>query len=484
MLSSAADLILVERERRRRRNHSAVSPTFREFIAAVHPRFQFYPHLDRLIAALQRVADGELDRLMVFMPPRHGKSETISRLFPAYYLLRHPARWVALASYGADLAYTLSRAARDLYGLGGGLMRGDASAVKLWMTEGGGGMWATGVGGPATGKGAHLAIVDDPIKDAEQAQSEATREKQRDWWRSTWSTRFEPNAAAIVVATRWHEDDLSGWLLAHEHEEPEGWHLVDMPAIAGERHEPTYPASVTVAADPRAPGEALCPPRYPVEKLRSIARRLGPYWYASLYDQSPRPRTGGMFAAGKAIFVDVAPAVAQRVRGWDVGASANTGDYTVGVLLWRTADGQYGVEEVVRGQWASDERDRIIRETAERDRARGVRVTHSLPQDPGAAGKAQAAHFVTLLDGFAVETTPESGDKATRADPLSSQWNAGNVSIVRAPWNTAYLDEVLAFPQGKRDDQIDATSRAYAVLARPRTPGGLAQGRAKDRRAS
>ena len=150
-----------------------------DFCALTDPLYERARHTDLLCAELEAIERGDNDRLMVFMPPRHGKSETVSRLFPAYYLLRHGERWAALASYGADLAYSLSRAARDFYGRGGGAMRGDAAAVKLWMTDAGGGMWAAGVGGPATGKGAHLAIVDDPIKDAEQAQSSTIREKQR-----------------------------------------------------------------------------------------------------------------------------------------------------------------------------------------------------------------------------------------------------------------------------------------------------------------
>src|SRR5262245_1909160 len=174
---------------------TATAASFRDFIAAVHPRYVVYAHCTRLIAALQRVADGELNRLMVFMPPRHGKSETVSRLFPAYYLLRHPRHFVGLASYGADLAYTLSRAARDFYGAGGGALHQAARAVRHWETASGGGLWAAGVSGPMTGKGFHLGIIDDPLKDAEEAASSTIRNKQKDWYSSTFSTRMEPSAA-------------------------------------------------------------------------------------------------------------------------------------------------------------------------------------------------------------------------------------------------------------------------------------------------
>lgn len=438
--------------------------TFREFIAAAHPRFIFYPHLTPLIAALQLVADGSLDRLMVWMPPRHGKSETVSRLFPAYYLLRHPERWAALASYGSDLAYTLSRAARDFYGRGGGAMRGDAAAVKLWMTDGGGGLWATGVGGPATGKGAHLAIVDDPIKDAEQAQSPTIREKHKDWWRSTWSTRFEPGASAVVMATRWHEDDLSGWLLSQEDEEPERWTILDMPALAdGPRDD--YPASCVVLPDPRQPGDPLCPERYPALKLNQVRRRIGEYWFGALYQQRPRPRDGGLFGTTPAL-VDAAPASAvARVRFWDkAGAAPGKGDYTAGVLM--AYDGhRWCVEDVERFQAQADERNRRMVATGRCDAARYGRVHQVVEQPPGLGKEATDAVVAAFgAAGLIAYAEPVRGDKVERAEPYAAQWQAGNIVLVRGPWVPAFVEEHQLFPHGRHDDQVDAGGGAYRYL--------------------
>jgi len=416
---------------------------------------------------LQRVADGEIRRLMVFMPPRHSKSETISRLFSAYYLSRYPERFVGISSYGADLAYTLSRVARDHYTHAGGQLRGDAGAVKHWETTSGGGLWATGVGGPMTGKGFHLGIIDDPLKDAEEANSETIRGKQKDWYGSTFSTRMEPGAQLIVLQTRWHEDDLSGYLLALEQDEPEGWYIVNMPAIASE-HQP-FPATCTVHPDWRALGDPLCPERYGLDRLQKIQGRIGEYFFGALFQQWPRPRAGQMFKAGRADFSDAAPQSARRIRRWDIAASDGRGDYTAGVLMSWQERGIVTVEDVVRGQWSGDERDRIIRETAELDRQRG-HVRQVLPQDPGAAGKDQAAHFVRLLAGFIVATERESGDKVTRADPYASQWNAGNVQLVRGAWNGAYVEELTAFPKGKHDDQVDASSGAYNALVEATAP--------------
>jgi predicted phage terminase large subunit-like protein len=427
---------------------------------AVHPRYAMYAHCERLIAALQRVADGELQRLMVFMPPRHGKSESVSRLFPAYYLLRHPRHFVGLTSYGADLAYTLSRAARDFYGAGGGTLSRSAGAVKHWETESGGGLWAAGVGGPMTGKGFHLGIIDDPLKDAEEAASSTIRAKQKDWYGATFSTRMEPGAAIVVLQTRWHDDDLSGYLLAMEQDEPEYWHLIDMPALALPPRD-DLPISCTLEDDWRPLGAALCPERYSAERLVAIRARISDYYFESLYQQRPRPRTSGMFPLLDTL-AQPAPMGAARVRYWDTaGASAGKGDYSAGVLMARDA-ARWVVEDVVRGQWAAAERNAVIRQTAATDAQRG-HVRTIVEQPPGLAKEATEA-IVRELAGYVVEADPVRGDKVSRAEPLASQWQAGNVGVVAASWTRAYLDELAAFPFGRYDDQVDASSGAFRHL--------------------
>lgn len=467
--SSAADLqlrIAAEREKRRRAHEQSDAEvlTFRQFIRKVSPRYQFYRHCEELIAVLQQVADGELRRVMVFLPPRHSKSETVSRLFPAYYLYRHPDRFVGIASYGADLAYTLSRSARDHYERGGGLLHRAAKAVKYWLTRLLGGLWAAGVGGPATGKGYHLGIVDDPLKDWKEASSETIRGRIKDWWSTVWATREEPGGAQVIVQTRWHEDDLSGWLLALEAEaiaegdEPERWYIVNLPAIADPDDAPTYPESCTVHPDWREPGAALCPERYPLERLHRMRRRIGEFFFGALFQQRPRPRDGGMFSGSPQI-VDAVPTGAARIRYWDkAGAAPGKGDYTVGVLV-AYLDGITYIEDVVRGQWPAAERNAKIRETAELDRARG-RVVHHIEQPPGLAKEATDV-VIRLLQGFTVFADPVKGDKVERAEPFAAQWQAGNVKLVRGLWNRAYLEELRSFPNGKNDDQVDGSSGGY-----------------------
>lgn len=457
--------------------------SFTEFIALVNPRYQFYRHCEELIGVLQRVADGELARVLISLPPRHSKSETVSRLFSAYYLYRHPERWVAIASYGADLAYTLSRAARENFQRGGGLLHKAASAVKHWQTRAGGGLWAAGVGGPATGKGFHLGIIDDPIKDAEQAGSEVIRAKQQDWFGSVFSTREEPRGAIVILQTRWHEADLTGYVLQLEQDEPEGWYIVNLPAIREADDAPSYPATCTVHPDWREDGEALCPERYPLERLQRLARRIGDYFFGALFQQRPRPRDGGMFKRGVEIVAAV-PSDVTRVRYWDkAGARPGRGDYTAGVLLaYHRPTTTWYVEDVVRGQWPADERNQVIRQTAELDRATYGRVRIWIEQPPGLAKEATEA-VIKVLKGFAAFGNPVKGDKVERAEPLAAQWQAGNVKVVLGPWNKAYLEELASFPTGAHDDQVDATAGAFEIHERPPTAaGGLAMGRAKDSR--
>jgi predicted phage terminase large subunit-like protein len=438
--------------------------TFRAFVERVNPRFVWYRHCEVLADVLQRVADGELRRVMVFMPPRHGKSELVSRLFPAYCLLRHPDRFVGVASYGANLAYTFSRAARDYYAEAGGRMKDDATAVTQWETPQKGGMWAAGVGGPLTGKGFSVGIIDDPYKDAVEANSETNRAKIRDWYDTTFDTRQAPDAAIVVCLTRWRVNDLAGWLLEAEADPKtaQRWHLVVFRAIA-EADDYPLPDGCTMEPDWREPGEALNPERYPLTRLEQLRAR-NEYEFAALYQQWPRLRDGGMFPRSKVEIVSAAPVQAKRVRGWDKAGTSGGGDYTAGVRLSVTADGLIYVEHVVRDQLAANDRRKLMKATADAD---GRATPIELEQEPGSAGKDSAADDIRLLAGWPVRATPATGDKVTRADPFAAQWQAGNVRLVKGPWNEAYLAELEAFPHGTHDDQVDASSLAYNKLARP-----------------
>jgi len=446
----------IDAELRRRAGES-----LRNFAAYANPRFTFYAHCEVLATILEKVASGDVKRLLIQLPPRHSKSELVSRLFSAYYLARNPSHFVGINSYSAELAYTLSRASRENYIKCGGVVRDDAAAVKHWETPEGGGMWAAGVGGSITGKGFHLGIIDDPIKNAEEAASEVMREKHKEWYSSTFYTRAEPDAAIIVIQTRWNEDDLTGWLLSEESgEEPEQWHVVCLPAISEELAE--FPISCTVEPDFRQhEGEALCPDRYPASRLRKIAARIGEYHFGALYQQRPTSKTGSFFDVSKLEIVDALPSDGRKAMGWDRAATRDGGDYTEGVEMLKANDGLYYITDNIFGQWNTAKRDRTIRQTAE---LKGRSVKHVGEQEPGSGGKEAAENFIRLLAGFPVSTERSTANKSSRADPFSSQVNAGNVRLLRGDWNKRYIDQLRAFPHGKHDDGVDASSLAFNEL--------------------
>jgi predicted phage terminase large subunit-like protein len=279
---------------------------FKDFIRSAFPTFQFHRLSELLIDLLQQVADGELTRLIVCCPPRHGKSQLVSRLFPAYWVSRHPELFCAIASYSGELAYAHSREARHYYRITGHALSKDSAAVGNWLTPQRGGCIAAGVKGPFTGKGYNLGIIDDPYKGPEDAKSALQRERLIDWLKSVWFTRAEPGltaegallpAAQVVVQTRWDHNDMTAWLLEQEAEEnPEHWTVLNLPAIAEpETISMQIPHTCTKVADWRQPGEPLCPERVPLEVLQRIRTRLGSYWWNALYQQRPSPAEGLLF---------------------------------------------------------------------------------------------------------------------------------------------------------------------------------------------
>jgi hypothetical protein len=236
--------------------------------------------------ALEAVERGEIKRLMVFQPPRHGKSELVSKRFPAWYLGRNPKRQIISASYGQDLASDFGREVRNILTspeyralFPGITVASDSAARNRWHTNQGGSYVAAGVGTAITGRGADILNIDDPLKDRSEADSETVRNGVWNWYTSTAYTRLMPGGSVIVTLTRWHEDDLAGRLLAAQEQGGDQWHVISMPAI-------------------NADGEALWPARYPITALEGIRTAIGPRDWSALYQQDPRPLDGNLFKTG------------------------------------------------------------------------------------------------------------------------------------------------------------------------------------------
>jgi len=435
------------------------TPPLHEWLGEVSPAWHWdWPHLLYLQEQLERITSGELLRLILTVPPRHGKSQLVTVRYPVWRLERDPTLRIIIGAYGQSLAEKFSRQARKI--AEGRMALGDRAAAGEWETAEGGGVRAVGVGAGITGQGGDLIVVDDPVKSREEAESEVYRERVWDWFRDDLYTRLEPGAALVVIQTRWHEDDLAGRLIAgasatgDEDEEPEAWEVVNLPAIA----EPGDPLK-------RPVGEALCRERYDEEALKTRRIFLGSYSFSALYQGRPVPREGGFFQRAWFEIVEAAPAVGERVRYWDKAATEGDGDYTAGVLMLKTPENLFYVLDVVRGQWSAGQREAVMRQTAEFDAQEYGRVKVFTEQEPGSGGKESAVLTVRNLAGFPAYKEPVSGSKEVRAEPLAAQAEAGNVKLVSGRWNRAFLDELCGFPNATHDDQVDGASGAFNKLA-------------------
>lgn len=432
---------------------------------ASNRRWKRTPHLMLLNRKLVDVAYGDCPRLMVSMPPRHGKSELVSKYFPSWYLGCFPDRRVMLASYEAGFAATWGRKARDvLEDLGPSLfgvrIRGDSKAADRWEIAGhAGGMMAAGVGGPLTGKGANCLIIDDPVKNAEEASSRTVRDKVWEWYQSTAYTRLEPAGSVILVMTRWHEDDLAGRLLREMSIGGERWDILKLPAVAEEDD-----------ALGRAPGEALWPERFPLARLEEIRRTVGSYHWQALYQQSPTAPGGEMIKRGSFPIVNELPPSLRVCRYWDKAASKGRGDYTVGCKM-AEAGGLAYIMNVIRVRQSSGDVERTIRRTAEAD---GLGVVIFMEEEGGSSGKDVTHHYRSrVLRGFAFHPVRPTGSKVVRALPFAAAVEQGRVCLWGGPdpmerpsWIGPFLDECEAFPNGEHDDQVDAAAGAFNQIMR------------------
>lgn len=414
----------------------------------------------RLISdALMRVYRGECKRLIINIPPRYSKTELAVINFMGWTLGHVPDAEFIHTSYSGLLAagnawqtreLVLADAYREIFP--NTLLRGDSAAKHEWRTTEGGCVYAVGTGGTITGYGAGkhrdtfggAILIDDPHK-ADEARSDVIRKGVIEWFQNTLESRKNgPNTPIILIMQRLHESDLAGWLL--EGGNGEQWEHLCLPAICED-------------------GSALWPEKQPIEDLHRM-EQASPYTFAGQYMQRPAPLEGGLFKPDQISIINALPAGDVKwARGWDLASVTDDGDWTAGAKLGRLPDGRFIIGDMTRFQRGPDERDAAIVNTAQLD---GRTVKVSIPQDPGQAGKTQVTYLTRKLSGFNVVSSPETGDKVTRAEPFAAQVNVGNVVMLRGPWNQALVDELRMFPNGKNDDQVDGLSRAFAEVMSPR----------------
>ncbi|GAB0115328.1 phage terminase large subunit [Acidisoma sp. C75] len=418
------------------------------------------PHHLRLMADLEAISNGEIDRLMVLMPPGSAKSTYVSILFPAWFLATHRRAALITSCHTESLASHFGRRTRALVQahseLLGYRLAPEERAADRWRTSLGGEYFATGIRGPIAGRRADLAIIDDPIKSWADADSPAARERLWDWYRMDLIPRLKPRGRVVLVMTRWHQDDLGGRILDTE----PAWRVLRLPALA------TTP-------DPlgRAEGAPLWPEWEDGAALHRKRMAMGERAFAALFQQNPRPPSGGLFLTERLGLCDAVPPTVRAVRAWDlasaVPAPGRDPDWTVGLKLERDADERFVISDVTRLRGSPGEVESAILGAAQRD---GPAVTIALPQDPGQAGQAQVSYLTRRLAGFTVHASPETGSKLTRASPVAAQVEAGNLRLLRSDWNRMFIEELRDFPNSHKDDQVDALSRAFMTLVSPSGP--------------
>jgi len=448
--SGLDELDLLEEKRARRKARQSLLSFCQYTKADYQPAW----HLEQLAAKLEAVERGECKRLIVTMPPQHGKSELISLRFPCWYLGRHPEALIVQAGYAESIALLHSRQARDIFTSPEGKVlfpeRGghdiiERQAAHEWGTKQGGSYYAVGVGGGLTGRGFNLGIIDDPVKDAEEAASQLIREKVCEWYRTVFRTRVHPDAAIIVVMTRWNVSDLVGWLLKLATEDPtaDKWEILHLPAISKD-------------------GAALWPERYPIEVIQNIRATVGSRAFEALYQGNPTIAEGNIIKREWWKYYKERPHFTRIVQSWDTAFKAKAeNDYSV-CTVWGEAANGYYLLDVWRQKVEYPELKRAAISLHGRDKANAVLV------EDKASGQSliQELKRETALPVLPVKV---DSDKIARVNAVSPLIEAGKVFIPEyATWLHDYIEELSAFPNGANDDAVDSTTQFLAwVNKRP-----------------
>jgi predicted phage terminase large subunit-like protein len=413
------------------------------------------------------VAAQESPRLMVFMPPRHGKSEIGSRSFPAWHLGNYPKHEFIGCSYGSDLANGFSRKVRDLvkdqaYSMvfPDTRVNKDSQSVENWLTTDGGGYAAAGVGGPITGRGAHVLVIDDPIKNRIDAESATNREAVWDWYTSTAYTRLAPGGGVLLILTRWHDDDLAGRLLRKMAEgEGDEWVVVE------------YAAEAVTDELFRKKDEALHPARYDEVALARIKRAVGPRDWQALYQQNPTPDDGDYF--NRDMFkwygsTDIPPYSEMNFyTAWDLAIGVKEqNDYTVGITVGVDRHDRTYVVDVQRGHWGPleiVERMLTVYKTW-RPAITGVERGHiEMTLRPFLEKRIREERLTSF---YIEELNPGKRDKVARARSIQGRMQQGLVFFRKNCNITASLQaEMMRFPNGVHDDMVDAIAWIGQILS-------------------
>lgn len=412
-------------------------------------------HINFIEENLLKLYRRDIKKLIINIPPRHGKSQLVTKIFPLWWLLNKPSDRIIIAAYNSTLAEYFGREVLDLYkqvsGEFGLELSHSQKSKSEFVTNRNGSISAVGVGGSLTGKGANLIIVDDPIKNDAEANSPDARDKIYEWFNATLLTRLEPNGVIILVMTRWHEDDLAGRLLKQKK-----WDRIILPAI-GEKHDLLG----------RDVGEALWENRYPRASLLDIKDSIGSYWFSSLYQQSPAPAEGGIFKRSDFKYFEYLNGIAKSKEftieiselnllfACDLAISTSEkADYTVIAVFASDKEKNLIVVDMIREKILPSKHIELIKELFQKYGPLQIGIE---------TVQYQASLFHNLSNiGLPVTKLLPKKDKVSRALPLAAKIEAGKIYFNKSINCLAEIEnELLNFPNAKHDDIVDSLS--YAV---------------------
>jgi len=421
------------------------------YATALWPSFELAAHHRLIVDKLEAVERGDIRRLMIFMPPRHGKSLLGTQIFPAWFLGRHPDRSIITASYGQELADDFGRWVRNMVNdpmhraiFPECRLADDATSMRRFSTTAGGSYYAVGRGGPITGRGAHLLMIDDPLKDAEEARSEVIRRVLHEWFLSVAYTRLQPGGAIVLISTLWHEDDLAGRLLR---EDPKGWDVLSVAAIA------------EVDESFRRAGDALWREKFPLEELEETRAVIGSAAFESLYQQRPSAAEGAIFKREWWRYYREPPPFKRIIQSWDTAFKTGAENDFSACTTWGVADnGHYYLLWFWRGKVEFPELKRRMIWLAQEWNPVQILI------EDKASGQSliQELKYETALPIIPVKV---DSDKRRRAEVVTGAIEAGKVLLPEsAPWLNVFVDELAAFPNGVHDDAVDSTTQALNYL--------------------
>lgn len=432
-------------------------------------------HIDAICEHLQAVADGQISRLLINVPPGASKSTLVNVMYTAWLWgpKEQPHHRFISAAHEQSLAIRDNRLMRELVTsdwfqrLWPIKLKNDQNEKLYFENEQRGFRQACAVAG-MTGRRGHTVVWDDPLS-PEKAFYDTTRQTAIRVFNETLPLRLiDPGKSAIIIIMqRLHEGDPSGHILANDF----GYTHLCIPM----EFEPERACSTSIGwSDPRTePGELMFPERFSRETVERDKKVLGSYAFAGQMQQRPSPRGGGMFPIDRFEILEHRPNpkdIKKSVRAWDKAGTEDDGAYTAGVLMHLMKDGTYVIEDCRRGQWKALNREKRMKQTAEID---GKRVKIVVEQEPGSGGKESAESTIRNLAGWSVKADRVTGSKVERADPYATQVEGGNVALVRGEWNQPFLDEHETFPNSTYKDQVDAAASAFARLAPPKNTAGV-----------